>query len=99
TALIALTGSAQDLAAVGLVVGRGVQPMLASTASTVAEALAVALDAYKRGYSNATSDAFKKAADVSRTHAEALAVAETAGQKGYSNAASYAFKRAEALLG
>lgn len=42
TALIALTGSAQDLAAVGLVVGRGVQPMLASTASTVAEALAVA---------------------------------------------------------
>ncbi|MDQ1084494.1 MULTISPECIES: ATP-dependent DNA ligase [Microbacterium] len=42
TARVALTGSADDLAAVGLVVGRGVQPMLASTAASVAEALAVA---------------------------------------------------------
>ncbi|KEP75480.1 DNA ligase [Microbacterium sp. SUBG005] len=42
TALVALTGSDADLAAVGLVVGRGVQPMLASTATSVAEALAVA---------------------------------------------------------
>ncbi|WZH35814.1 MAG: ATP-dependent DNA ligase [Microbacterium enclense] len=39
TARIALTGTGDDLAAVGLVVGRGVQPMLASTAATVAEAL------------------------------------------------------------
>ncbi|MDF2046679.1 ATP-dependent DNA ligase [Microbacterium sp. Kw_RZR3] len=39
TAVIALTGSVDDLTAVGLVVGRGVQPMLASTAATVAEAL------------------------------------------------------------
>ncbi|PTT15665.1 ATP-dependent DNA ligase [Microbacterium sp. HMWF026] len=42
TARVALTGTADDLAAVGLVVGRGVQPMLASTAATVAEALGVA---------------------------------------------------------
>ena len=42
TARIALTGSGDDLAAVGLVVGRGVQPMLASTATSVADALAVA---------------------------------------------------------
>ncbi len=42
TALVALTGSDADLDAVGLVVGRGVQPMLASTATSVAEALAVA---------------------------------------------------------
>lgn len=42
TARIALTGSVDDLAAVGLVVGRGVQPMLASTATSVADALAVA---------------------------------------------------------
>ncbi|WJS89842.1 ATP-dependent DNA ligase [Microbacterium testaceum] len=41
TTRIALTGTADDLAAVGLVVGRGVQPMLASTATSVAEALAV----------------------------------------------------------
>ncbi|MFJ4038166.1 ATP-dependent DNA ligase [Microbacterium sp. NPDC090007] len=39
TARVALTATAGDLAAVGLVVGRGVQPMLASTAATVAEAL------------------------------------------------------------
>jgi len=39
TARIALTGSTDDLAAVGLVVGRGVQPMLASTAATVVEAV------------------------------------------------------------
>ncbi|SDP02274.1 DNA ligase-1 [Microbacterium sp. ru370.1] len=42
TALVALTGSNADLDAVGLVVGRGVQPMLASTATSVADALAVA---------------------------------------------------------
>jgi DNA ligase-1 len=42
TARIALTGCVDDLAAVGLVVGRGVQPMLASTATSVADALAVA---------------------------------------------------------
>ncbi|MDQ1121583.1 ATP-dependent DNA ligase [Microbacterium trichothecenolyticum] len=42
TARIALTGAAEELAAVGLVVGRGVQPMLASTAKTVAEALEAA---------------------------------------------------------
>lgn len=42
TALVALTGSDAELDAVGLVVGRGVQPMLASTATSVAEALAVA---------------------------------------------------------
>ncbi|WP_295791507.1 ATP-dependent DNA ligase [uncultured Microbacterium sp.] len=42
TARVALTGTADDLAAVGLIVGRGVQPMLASTAATVAEALGVA---------------------------------------------------------
>ncbi|WP_295836474.1 ATP-dependent DNA ligase [uncultured Microbacterium sp.] len=42
TARIALIGSVDDLAAVGLVVGRGVQPMLASTATSVADALAVA---------------------------------------------------------
>lgn len=42
TALVALTGSDADLDAVGLVVGRGVQPMLASTATSVADALAVA---------------------------------------------------------
>jgi DNA ligase-1 len=40
TALLALTGSAEDLAAVGLVVGRAVQPMLASTAATPADAVA-----------------------------------------------------------
>lgn len=42
TARVALTGSVDDLSAVGLVVGRGVQPMLASTAATVAEALQTA---------------------------------------------------------
>ncbi len=42
TAAVALTGTADDLAAVGLVVGRGVQPMLASTAASVAEAIEVA---------------------------------------------------------
>lgn len=42
TAAIALTGTPEDLAAVGLMVGRGVHPMLASTAPSVAEALAVA---------------------------------------------------------
>lgn len=41
TTRIALTAPAADLAAVGLVVGRGVQPMLASTATSVAEAMAV----------------------------------------------------------
>ncbi|MCC2030801.1 ATP-dependent DNA ligase [Microbacterium allomyrinae] len=41
TARLALTGSADDLAAVGLEVGRPVQPMLASTAATVSEALDV----------------------------------------------------------
>ncbi len=39
TARIALTGSAEDLESVGLVVGRPVMPMLASTAGSVAEAL------------------------------------------------------------
>jgi DNA ligase-1 len=39
TARIALTGSVADLEAVGLVVGRPVMPMLASTAGSVAEAL------------------------------------------------------------
>ena len=39
TALLTLTGTAEDLAAVGLVVGRPVQPMLAATAATVGEAL------------------------------------------------------------
>ncbi len=42
TARVALTGSVDDLAAVGLVVGRGVQPMLASTATSVTDALSVA---------------------------------------------------------
>jgi DNA ligase 1 len=41
TAVLALSGSADDLDAVGLEVGRGVLPMLASTASTVGEALEV----------------------------------------------------------
>jgi DNA ligase-1 len=40
TAAIALTGTADDLESVGLVVGRPVMPMLASTAGSVAEALA-----------------------------------------------------------
>lgn len=40
TALIALTGAAGELEAVGLEVGRPVLPMLASTAGSVAEALA-----------------------------------------------------------
>ncbi|WP_426320490.1 ATP-dependent DNA ligase [Microbacterium sp. E-13] len=39
TARIALTGTAEDLAEVGLEVGRGVLPMLASTATSPAEAL------------------------------------------------------------
>lgn len=39
TARLALTGTADDLDAVGLVVGRPVQPMLASTASSAAAAL------------------------------------------------------------
>ncbi|MCC4249654.1 MULTISPECIES: ATP-dependent DNA ligase [Microbacterium] len=42
TAAVALTGTAEQLASVGLVVGRGVQPMLASTAASVADALAIA---------------------------------------------------------
>ncbi|WP_314454686.1 ATP-dependent DNA ligase [uncultured Microbacterium sp.] len=42
TARVALTGTVDDLAAVGLIVGRGVQPMLASTATSVADALGVA---------------------------------------------------------
>ena len=42
TAAVALTGTADELASIGLVVGRGVQPMLASTAASVEEALAVA---------------------------------------------------------
>jgi DNA ligase 1 len=42
TAAIALAGSASDLDAVGLVVGRPVLPMLASTASSVAEAVGIA---------------------------------------------------------
>lgn len=41
TALIALTGTADELEAVGLVVGRPLLPMLASTAASAAEALAV----------------------------------------------------------
>ncbi|BDV31169.1 ATP-dependent DNA ligase [Microbacterium terricola] len=41
TAVIALTGTAADLDAVGLVVGRAVAPMLASTAATPAAALAI----------------------------------------------------------
>ncbi|MET0296539.1 MAG: ATP-dependent DNA ligase [Microbacterium sp.] len=40
TARIALTGSAEELDAVGLVIGRPVMPMLASTAGSVTEALA-----------------------------------------------------------
>jgi DNA ligase 1 len=40
TALLALTGTAEDLADVGLAVGRPVLPMLASTAASTAEALA-----------------------------------------------------------
>lgn len=39
TALLALTGTEAELSAVGLVVGRPVQPMLAATASTVSAAL------------------------------------------------------------
>jgi DNA ligase-1 len=39
TAMLALTGTADELGAVGLVVGRPVMPMLASTASSVADAL------------------------------------------------------------
>lgn len=39
TALLALTGTAEQLDAVGLVVGRPVQPMLAATASSVSDAL------------------------------------------------------------
>lgn len=39
TALLALTGTPDELAAVGLVVGRPVQPMLAATAGTAGEAL------------------------------------------------------------
>lgn len=41
TARLALTGTADELAAVGLEVGRGVSPMLASTAASTAEALAL----------------------------------------------------------
>ena len=39
TAVLALTGTAEQLEAVGLVVGRAVSPMLASTAATVTEAV------------------------------------------------------------
>ncbi|ANJ26159.1 ATP-dependent DNA ligase [Agromyces aureus] len=39
TALLALTGTADELEAVGLVVGRPVQPMLAATASSAAAAI------------------------------------------------------------
>ncbi|GAA1993817.1 ATP-dependent DNA ligase [Microbacterium pumilum] len=39
TALLALTGTAEELDAVGLVVGRAVSPMLASTAATPSEAI------------------------------------------------------------
>jgi DNA ligase-1 len=39
TALLALTGTPDELDGVGLVVGRAVLPMLASTAATVAEAI------------------------------------------------------------
>ncbi|MGC0370276.1 ATP-dependent DNA ligase [Microbacterium sp. SLBN-111] len=42
TAAVALGGTTEELASIGLVVGRGVQPMLASTAASVAEALEVA---------------------------------------------------------
>lgn len=42
TARIALTGAEGELAEIGLRVGRPVQPMLASTAASVADALAVA---------------------------------------------------------
>ncbi|MBN9155397.1 MAG: ATP-dependent DNA ligase [Microbacterium sp.] len=45
TAAIALTGSADELEAVGLVVGRPVLPMLASTAASVADALEIAGEA------------------------------------------------------
>lgn len=41
TAVLALTGTPAELDAVGLVVGRPVQPMLASTAASVSEALDV----------------------------------------------------------
>jgi DNA ligase-1 len=41
TALLAITGTAAELDAVGLVVGRPVQPMLAATASSTAAALEV----------------------------------------------------------
>ena len=41
TARIALTGTAEDLDAVGLVVGRPVLPMLASTAATPADAIGI----------------------------------------------------------
>ena len=41
TALLAMTGTAAQLAAVGLVVGRPVQPMLASTAASAGAALEV----------------------------------------------------------
>lgn len=40
TALVALTGTVEDLANTGLVVGRAIQPMLASTAPSIAEAIA-----------------------------------------------------------
>ena len=40
TARVALTGTPDDLAGTGLQVGRAIQPMLASTASSIAEALA-----------------------------------------------------------
>ncbi|MET0975363.1 MAG: ATP-dependent DNA ligase [Leifsonia sp.] len=40
TALLAMTGTEEELDAVGLVVGRAVLPMLAATAATAAEALA-----------------------------------------------------------
>ena len=40
TARVALTGTPEDLANTGLVVGRAVQPMLASTAPSIAEAIA-----------------------------------------------------------
>lgn len=39
TARLAMTGTADDLGAVGLVIGRGVLPMLAATASSVTDAL------------------------------------------------------------
>ncbi|WP_458042249.1 MULTISPECIES: ATP-dependent DNA ligase [Bacteria] len=40
TARVALTGAPEDLANTGLVVGRAIQPMLASTAPSIAEAIA-----------------------------------------------------------